>query len=174
MFNLDPHVVPVGEETLLHRLYRLGWIPHSVWGSRVFASRFAGELRSTMQEKVERGPGRREAARHSASGAVRPQWRRGPTFSSTARICADMACICTFSDSTVRSMLVHHAKRKSSFSSLVIVAHCLPAAGAAIAASHMLPAAARRHDQTAIPRSCKCRDANLSRNSRTTPRRRCS
>src|SRR5215469_5496631 len=41
----------------------------------------------------------------------------------------------------VRSMLVHHAKRKSSFSSLVIVAHCLPAAGAAIAASHLLPAA---------------------------------
>ena len=53
----------------------------------------------------------------------------------------DMDCICTFSDSMVRSMLVHHAKRKSSFSSLVIAAQCLPAAGAAIAASHLLPAA---------------------------------
>jgi hypothetical protein len=70
-----------------------------------------------------------------------PQWRRGPTFSSSARIRSDMACICTFSDSMVRSKLVHHAKRKSSFSSLVIAAHCLPAAGAAIAASHVLPAA---------------------------------
>ena len=77
----------------------------------------------------------------SVSGAVRPQWRRGPTFSSTARIRADMACICTFSGSIVRSKLVHHAKRKSIFSSLVIAAHCLPAAGAAIAASHVLPAA---------------------------------
>jgi hypothetical protein len=79
----------------------------------------------------------------SVSGAVRPQWRRGPTFSSTARIRADMACICTFSESMVRSKLVHHAKRKSSFSSLVIAAYCLPAAGAAIAASHVLPAAGR-------------------------------
>ena len=86
-----------------------------------------------------------------------PSMAPWPTFSSTARIRADMACICTFSDSMVRSKLVHHAKRKSSFSSLVIAAHCLPAAGAAIAASRLLPAAGPPAvtRQTAIPDRAK-------------------
>src|SRR6516162_1102220 len=62
-----------------------------------------------------------------------------------------------FFRSIVRSMLVHHAKRKSSFSLLLTAAHCLPAAGAAIAASRLLPAAGPPAvtRQTAIPDRAK-------------------